>query len=489
MNRRGETPDSVLNALLPATRACMPLVALLIAVAHLHAQTGSPAGVGVVRGTVYDSVHASPLARAILELEPTGRETTTSEIGEFRFDSVPALVNYQVRVRHAMLDTVGISLVTPQFTVKAAEIKVWTLAVPSSVRLVSLFCAAPMLARGPSALVGFVRDPDSGAPIDSVTVSLVYEDALFGLAKRPVRRDAKPDAAGRYKICGLPAQVTGRVQLLRNGTQSADIPVTTDANAPLALRSLGMSLSTQHIQVGTDSVGRSIRILRGTARLTGRVTSKSGAPVVGARVQMDATKSAMVTGNDGRFALDSLPTGTQNLTVRKIGYSVTDIAVDVSANGSAPVTVVMADYIPTLATVVTTAQRDADMQRIGYTRRKQTGAGYYRDGDQIDHAAANVVDLLSQMPGLTSNQGTLASSRGVDACVTILVDGVVWQDDPASGSIQDFVRPEELQAIELYSASSAPPDFAVPAFSACQVLALWTSRRIHPGKTTRPPSF
>ena len=481
--------ESAFKLMLAPTWTRAPLLAALMAAAQLGAQSSPPAVVGVVRGSVYDSVHASPLSGAIVELEPTGRETTTSDLGEFRFDSVPDMGQYQVRVKHPMLDTVGITLVTPAFTVKAGDFKVWTLAVPSATRLVSLFCAAPMLARGPSALVGFVRDPDTGAPIDSVTVSLVYDDLLFGLAKRPVTRNATPDAAGRYKICGLPTALTGRVQLLRKGTQSADIPVATDANAPLALRSLGMSLSTQHIEIGKDSVGRSIRILKGTGRLTGRVTSKSGAPVLGARVQMDATTAAAVTGTDGRFRLDSLPTGTQNLTVRKIGYTVTDIAVEVSGNGSAPLTVVMADYIPTLATVYTVAQRDADMQKVGYTRRKQAGAGTYRDGDQIDHAAANVIDMLSQLPGLRSNQGSLASSRGTDACVTVLVDGVLWRDDATTGSIQDYVRPEELEAIELYGSMAAPSEFAVPAFSGCQVLLLWTNRKIHPAKTAKPPSF
>jgi hypothetical protein len=481
--------ESVFKAKLTPTRSRAALLASLIAAAHLGAQTGTPPTVAVVRGSVYDSVHASPLIGATVELEPTGFETKTNEFGEFRFDSVAALGQYQVRVTHPMLDTVGITLVTPPFTVKAGEFKVWTLAVPSATHLVSLFCAGPRLALGPSALVGFVRDPDTGAPIDSVTVSLVYDDLLFGLAKRPVERKATPDAAGRYKICGLPTALKGRVQLLRKGTESADIPVTTDANAPLALRSLGMSLSTQHIQVGKDSVGRSIRILRGNARLTGRITSKSGAPVLGARVQMDATTSAVVTGADGRFTLDSLPTGTQNLTVRKIGYSVTDIAVEVSTNGTPPLTVVMADYIPTLSTVYTVAQRDADMQKIGYTRRKQAGAGTYRDGDQIDRASANVVDLLSQIPGLRSQNGSLMSSRGVNSCVTVFVDGAMWQDDSTTGSIQDYVRPEELEAIELYGAMSAPPEFPVPSYSDCQVLLLWTKWKIHPGKTTKPPTF
>ena len=109
----------------------------------------------------------------------------------------------------------------PEFSLQAGDTKQLSLAVPTPTRLVAMFCPPELRARGPSALVGFVRDPDTGEPMDSVTVSLVYDDDLAGLAKRPVNRIAKLDAGGRYKICGLPAQMTGKVQLIRNGTQSA----------------------------------------------------------------------------------------------------------------------------------------------------------------------------------------------------------------------------------------------------------------------------
>src|SRR5258708_36448790 len=162
-----------------------------------------------------------------------------------------------------MLDTIGIALTTPAFALKAGDAIDLTLAVPSPVKLVTMFCPPEMRARGASALIGFVRDPDTGDPIDSVTVSLVYDDDLGGFAKRSVTRVARLDANGRYKICGLPAHMSGRVQMIRNGTQSPDIPVKTDASSPLALRSLGMSLSTQHIETGRDSGGKAVRVLRG----------------------------------------------------------------------------------------------------------------------------------------------------------------------------------------------------------------------------------
>ena len=461
------------------------LLIFLLDAGPMAAQSGAPSGYASVRGTVADSVRSGPLIGAYVELQPGVRQTLTNDRGEFRFDSLPTGISYSIRVIHPMLDTVGVALVTPEFLLQPGEAKQLNLAVPPPPRLVSMFCPPEQRARGPSALVGFVRDPDTGAPIDSATVSLVYDDGALGI-KRPVNRIAKLDASGRYKICGLPTQMIGRVQLIRNGTQSADIPVSTDAQSPLALRSLGMSLSTRHIAAGKDSLGNTIRVLRGSARVTGRVITKSGVPVAGARVQMDETAAATITGADGRFALDSVPTGTQTLSVRKIGFAVTDKAVEVSLTEPATVSVVIENYIPTLDAVVTIGQRDIDKEKVGFTRRKRQGAGVYREGDAIPRNASSLGTALSTLPGIRVGNGpngsmSITASGGPYSCVTFIVDGVVWREDSSNASLSDYVRPDELQALELYTASTVPSEFAVSAQSNCRVLVLWTTRKIRSG--------
>jgi len=446
-----------------------------------------------VRGVVVDSIRHGPLSGAAVDLMPRGRRVLTNDSGGFQFDSVEAGQGYQLRVAHPMLDTVGLTLATPVFAVAPGETKRFVLGVPSPAKLVTMFCPPGMIARGPSVLVGFVRDPDSGLPLDSAKVSLVYEDGPLGLVKHPINRESQLDASGRYKICGLPAQLTGKVQVIRKTAQSAEIPVTIGIESPVAMRGIGLSATTQQA-AATDSVGRTIRLLRGAARLNGRVVTKSGAPVAGAHVQMASTTSVAITGPDGRFSLDSVPVGTQSINVRKLGYNSMDQAVDVEAGPPVAVSVVMENFVTTLPAIVTVGQRDKDLERVGFIRRRNQGFGIYREAADLPKTN-RLGDALATLPGLIighANTGfgtknVIQGSHGVGSCVTFVVDGILWKDPDETNSIEDFVRPDEVEAIELYSATTAPLEFVTTIQSNCQVLVIWTNRKIGRGSQGKKP--
>ena len=458
-----------------------------LAFGRLAAQAAGPTSPASVSGLVTDGFRGGVLEGAFVELLPGSRQAMTDSAGRFRFGDVPPRDDYYLRVVHARIDTLGISLTTPPFAVRASESKREDIGIPSASRLVTLLCTAAQLSGGAAALVGFVRDPDTGAVPDSIVLSLVYDESPLAALKLPVIRVVHANAAGRYAICGLPTGISARIQLSRGGLASSDIPVATDSDAPLTLRAFGWATGSRRVVTQANGRGAAPQLVRGDARVTGRVVSKStGLPIVGARIQMDGTLAAAVSTADGSFSLDSVPTGTQVISARKLGYGVTDAAVDVVRYGPAFVVVAMPDAAQVLARIVTVAQRTRDLDAVGFTRRKALGIGTFREGEEVDQGPTDLGESLRMMPGLHIGYGAnsqsgqktvIMSSRDANECVNFFIDGVVWQD--SSSAIEEYVRPEEIEALEMYSSATVPGEFVVGGKSKCAVLVIWTKRRIH----------
>lgn len=456
-----------------------------------QAAAPAPPALATVQGMVVDSIHDAPLVGASVQVEGTTRGAMTGDDGRYRIDSIPPGA-HRIVIGHALIDTIGVSLVSPPMQFTAGTTDTIDLAIPSAERLVAALCPPAMLKMwGPGAVVGFVRDPDTGAPAIGSKVQLVYEQAdPLGFKKTPRVREVLVDSAGNYRICGVPGDMSGKIQVFSKGVSSGEVPASVD-NGFLGLRSL--SIVSQRAVVAvvkTDSTGRSTRLLRGTARVTGKVTKKTGEPLSGARVTVEGTGLTTLTRPNGTFVLDSLPSGTQSVEVRKLGYAATEVPVELASARPAAVTVTMEDFIPTLATMRVEAQAEKGLMDVGYLQRKQTGLGYYMDGKQINKDALTFSDAMRVVPSLhvvpTGDGRTYAITSTRDpsgnGCVNFYVDGSPWKE-MSPGDIDQFVRPEEITAIEVYQGSTAPPQFVPAGSSNCATVVVWTV-----AKTNRPGS-
>src|SRR5690242_8489057 len=287
----------------------------------------APATTGaVVKGIVLDSLHDVLLRGALVRVDNSTRESFTDSLGHYQIDSIPAGMHRLV-VIHPLLDTIGISLVTPPLTLAAGDNKEIDLSIPSGETLVALLCPAARRALGPAALVGFVRDADTQAPAQGAKVSLLYyESDPLGLKKTPRVREFPIGADGRYRICGLPPSMSGKLQVFRNGVQTGEVPValgdSSDFKGLLAMRAMSISsTSTVVAAASTDTAGKTTKLVRGRSRVTGRVVNKYGQPIANARVELQNTGAATKTRANGEFTLDSLPSGTQTLEIRQLGFS------------------------------------------------------------------------------------------------------------------------------------------------------------------------
>jgi hypothetical protein len=441
-----------------------------------------------LQGVVFDSVHAEPLAHALVSVDGTARMTFSDSLGRFLIDSIPPGA-HRVYVEHPMLDTLGISLVTPSMNFSANMVTQTVIAVPSGEFLVSLFCPAARRALGPGALVGRVREPDSDSAAVGARVSFVWYDPdppglpanLRVTKKAPRVREATVEADGTYRLCGLPEKYEGKLQAQRkDGGETAEVTVTQELGR-LAMRSMSVAARPKAVAAGDTGA---VRQPRGSARVSGVVLNRSGAPVANARVGLMGSSAATMTKTNGEFVLDSLPAGTQALVVRQIGYSPTEVPVELSSRTPARVTVKLGVLVPQLSPVEVTSRREEGLQKVGFLDRKRTSAGgYFITQEDLDRRKpTKFSDVLRTTPGLrvteSNGQAMISSTRSAQGggCVTVYVDGAPWQQlDP--GDLDTFVQPNEVAAVEVYSGASIPAQFVTPGQS-CSAVVVWTKTRV-----------
>ena len=440
------------------------------------AQQPAPGGATAVAvGVVFDSLRGRPLAGALIRVDSSQQVAMADDQGRFRIEGI-APGGHVLTVEHPLLDTIGVVLRSPAYAFMAGGTLGIELVVPGQETFVQYVCSAAWRNRGPAMMMGRVRDADSGVPVAGARVSLVwYEVEVTNAVRRAPRvRETQVAPDGTYRICGLPAQLDGKVQVLRGAQTSGEIPINFGTDL-VYLRS--MSLAAQ-VAARADSTGAPVL---GIARVTGRVIDNAGKPLPNARVQLEGSTRVATTRANGDFTLDSLPAGTQSISVRLLGYAPVEQAVDLVSSRPSTVTIKMTEFVPVLEAVRVSAARERGLESVGFNRRRRTGQGYYMDDEDINENSSFFSDVLRTAPGLRivpsgMNRQVVTATRNPNGCVLVWVDGTMWQSlEP--GDIDDFVRPSELAAIEVYSPSTTPAEFQAKGGS-CTTIVAWTYRKL-----------
>ena len=425
-----------------------------------------------------DSIRQQPLSKAIVAVEGTTRVTLADGAGNFRIDSIPP-GSYRISIAHPILDTLGITVMTAPMVMRPGEVIEVDLATPSPARVVAMRCAPALLQRfGPGALMGQVYDPDSLKAAVGARVQLVYQETLMGFKGQPIVREASVDSTGTYKICGLPSPIAGKLQVFKNGVSTGQVDV--DVEGQLGLRSL--TIAAAQVATITDTSGKTKRLLSGSSRLTGRVVNKAGGPIQSARVSLEGAAPVAITNERGEFTLDSLPSGTQTVEVRKIGYAATEKPVELSARSVAQTTVTL--DVAELAPMQIVAGSDRVLEDLGFAERKRRGLGHFIDGETMAKQAVRFSDAMRNVPGIRvvpagGGRSALANARQpVGGCVVTYVDNVMWRE-MTPGDLDDFVQPSEVRAVEVYTSTNAPPQFQMAGSTSCATIVVWTNRYVN----------
>ena len=451
------------------------------------ATTAPPPVTVTVSGTVYDSVARAPLAGAQVQLVNAADErrvvtAVTDSAGTFHASVPPG--RYLAGFFHPSVDVLGIDPPLVVVDVPAVAKATIALAIPGPATIATALCGARAPGDSSGALVGQVRDANTGAPIADARVVaswLEIDIDAGGLRQEQRRVPAQTRADGGFAMCGLPNdRVIVSADSGASKTGLIEVVIPTDG---LVRRDLTMASPAAAVAVAADSAHGAAKatVLRGTARLTGTVRRPDGHPMSGARVTVWGTGLTATTDNDGRFALSSLPAGTFSAQARAIGYSPATASVDLASNRTASVDIALDKQPTSLAPVTVYGKPNRSLREFDeFMQRKRQGFGHFlTPADLRDRFA--VTDALKMVPGLQvlpTGMGNAVYGRG--ACIpAIYVDDMQLPPEATIGAstppdIDAYVQPDQIMGIEVYAGlGGIPPQYSS---NACGVILIWTKR-------------
>ena len=218
----------------------------------------------------------------------------------------------------------------------------------------------------------------------------------------------------------------------------------------------------------------------------GRVLERgTDRPVASAIVELRSgseVRAQARTFDDGRFVLVVPGAGTYRVAAARMGYEsllTEDIRIE-RLDSVALVFRMTSDAVMLDPVRASSRPRNPPARLIGfYDRSARRRQGHFVTRNTIDQArASRTSDLLRRVPGLAFRQTRKGgfAIRGRGGCEPqVYLDGMDVAMFGTATSVDDLVRPEDLEGIEVYGASSIPVEFIRnhPGVQ-CGAVMLWT---------------
>lgn len=437
-----------------------------------------------LRGLVFDSVGAMPLAGARVELVKADDRAriifsaTSDSLGRFVVDSV-AHGRYIAGFLHPILDSLGLALTQRLLTVSADGEMRLDLAVPAPERIEGALCGQAAEKDVNGVVLGYVLNAHSFAPVESATVFAEWADISIsqsGVSRRVVSHSTRSGSEGWFAVCGVPS---GASVVLRavSGTDTSgaieiDVPKSRVARRTLYVDGGAHGTGPTVVNPTDSATAQPPR-----AAVTGWVRTEDGVPIPGARVEIFGSRAVATTNDEGEFQLAGVPGGTQTLVTHAIGFVPDERAVDLT-DRHVPVIVGMLAVRRFLDTVHVRATPPAFTSLVGFDERKRGGSGRFFTASDVERLHPHdVSDLLRHAPSLelsvdNHHNVTIRMRGDTQACTpAIFLDGkqlVNWE----LADLNSLIQPDEIGGMEVYTVSMTPAEFRTK--QGCGTILVWT---------------
>jgi len=455
----------------PALAALLPLALLLPAA--LRAQ----AGVGTVRGVVYDSLARRPLAGARVWTADGLRATVADSAGRFALDSVAVAAGpVALLAEHPAADSVGLATLAAAVPVAAGRTTDATIAIPGYATLRAAACRGIPDAGDAEGgvLLGTVRSADGAVPVQGAVVELswlTFKGAQgFGASPADVvvqSLDAVTDGTGTFYACGVPTTTDVLVRATAT-VAGADAAVDSLTSSELSVLVGERRILRPDVLVGPTDAGA------GGAVVVARVVAEDGRPIAGANVHA-GSDAPVVANDDGVATLGAVAPGTRIVTARRVGFTPAARTVDLLAGDTARLELRLTDVPVELATV-----RVRTVRTLQEVERRTAASGYAVTGERLARSAT-LAAIFHQVPAVrvegTGLFDTVLQARnpyGPGWCaMSIYLDGRKSLMD----ELQLFA-PEDFVAVEIYPrGTQAPAQYVRPEdLAGCGVVLAWLRR-------------
>lgn len=439
---------------------------------------------GKLEGTVTDSVHARPLAGVrVVAVGVDGRTETrgaasTDSSGRYRIDSLQP-GRYRVGFESPLLDSLEMTLAPHEVVVAQGAVATSDLALPSAAKLRSAVCSGATLPAEKGVLYGHAVDAATEAPLAGAVVVAMWRELTVD--KKTLRSETNEriasdttDEGGWYRLCGIPTGTWVSYQLQHLGRSSPAIRELVDDTLGIAIRHLSLdgsgsapdSLAPTPLTTGAAAAS-------GTARLTGVIRGAGDLPVTSAEVRVLGTRTIARSDASGRYALSDLPAGTQLLEVRRLGYGIVEMPVELRSGGTITGDVRLQKIVNLDSVrVVAIGTRYREFS----DHRARSMYGVFLDPEMMEKEhAVSMSDVIRKIPGFVIRgegpyaQVLSARSPTVHPCrANVILNGIPNQP------IND-IPPVMVGAVEAYREGEITPNDYFD-LRGCATIAIWTKR-------------